>query len=146
VLIRQGADVGAIGEIASVGTFARIVDFDQMPDGLLKIVARGERRFRIITRDTQDDGLHFASVEWLDDATERLAENEYPELRAMLAQVLADLAEDYPAGEAKMDDALWVSGQLGQLLPAPLEFRQRILESDDPKQRLDLIESARANN
>ncbi|MET0279812.1 MAG: LON peptidase substrate-binding domain-containing protein [Steroidobacteraceae bacterium] len=146
VLIRQGAEVGAIGDIAAVGTYARIVDFDQMPDGLLKIVARGERRFRVLSRDTQPDGLHFAQVEWLEDVTERLAENEYPELRAMLAQVLADLAEDYPAGESRMEDALWVSGQLGQLLPAPLEFRQRILEADDPKQRLDLIESARANN
>jgi uncharacterized protein len=146
VLIRRGAEVGALDEIASVGTFARIVDFDQLPDGLLKIVARGERRFRVLRRERQQDGLHLADVEWLEDADSRLGEGEHAELRAMLAQVLDDLGEDYPVGASRMEDALWVSGQLGQLLPAPVAFRQNLLEVDDAKQRLDLLASARNSN
>jgi Lon protease-like protein len=146
VLIQRGGEVGEVGEVAAVGTFARIIDFDQMPDGLLKIVARGERRFRVLQRERQQDGLNLADVEWLDDASSRLGESEYPELRAMLTEVLDDLGEDYPVGESRMEDALWVGSQLGQLLPAPVDFRQRILELDDVKQRLDLIESARNSN
>ncbi len=145
VLIREGAEVGPVGSLAPVGTFARIVDFDAMPDGLLKIVARGERRFRIVTGDIQKDGLHLADVEWLPDESAPLADDEYPALRATLAQVLADLGdEDYPAGEPAFDDAAWVAGHLGQLLPSPTQFRQRVLEADSVKSRLDLLESVLA--
>jgi uncharacterized protein len=142
VLIREGAEVGPIGALAAVGTFARIVDFDAMPDGLLKIVARGERRFRIVAGDMQKDGLHLADVEWLPDESAQLGETDYPALRATLAQVLADLGEeDYPAGEPSFNDAAWVAGHLGQLLPAPTHFRQRVLEADSVNTRLDLLES-----
>jgi uncharacterized protein len=145
VLIREGAEVGPIGSLAPVGTFARIVDFDAMPDGLLKIVARGERRFRIIKGDIQKDGLHLADVEWLPEESAQLADDEYPALRATLAQVLADLGEeDYPAGEPDFNDACWVAGHLGQLLPSPNQFRQRVLEADSVKSRLDLLESVLA--
>lgn len=143
VLIRRGGEVGTVGEVAPIGTFARIVDFDQLPDGLLKIVVRGERRFRVLAREVQKDGLNLGEVEWLEDEPAMLGEAEYAELRATLARVLAGLGGDYPAGEPRMDDALWVGGQLGQLLPAPPEFRQRILEVDGARARLELLEATR---
>ncbi|HKZ74176.1 MAG TPA: LON peptidase substrate-binding domain-containing protein, partial [Steroidobacteraceae bacterium] len=37
LLIRAGAEVGAVASTAEVGTTARIVDFYQLPDGLLGI-------------------------------------------------------------------------------------------------------------
>jgi len=144
VLIHEGAEIGPVGALAPVGTFARIVDFGQMPDGLLSIVARGERRFRIVGGDVQRDGLNLADVEWLEDPPGRLAEDEYTALRATLARVLADLDDEYPAGEPRFEDALWVAGNLAQLLPAPAEFRQRVLEVDDVRARLDMLESVLA--
>jgi hypothetical protein len=144
VLIRQGAETGPVGAMAPVGTYARIVDFGQLPDGLLSIVARGERRFRLVSGDLQKDGLHLGDVEWLDDAPSRLAEDEYTALRATLVRVLADLGDDYPAGAARLDDALWVAGNLAQLMPAPAAFRQRVLEIGDVRERLDMLESVLA--
>jgi Lon protease-like protein len=144
VLIHEGTETGPVGEVAHIGTFARIVDFGQMPDGLLSIVARGERRFRIVGTEAQKDGLNLADVEWLDDAPVQLATDEYPALRATLGRVLADLGEDYPAGEPRLDEALWVAGNLAQLLPAPTDFRQRVLEVDDVRGRLDMLESVLA--
>jgi Lon protease-like protein len=143
VLIRTGAETGEIAELADVGTFARVADFGQLPDGLLKIVARGERRFRILRREMQADGLHVGEVHWLEDSSSTVGVEEYPELAATLARALADLGEDYPVGKLRMDDALWLAGHLGQLLPAPAEIRQRILEAGDARQRLALIESLR---
>jgi uncharacterized protein len=144
VLIHEGQEAGPVNALASVGTYARIVDFGQMPDGLLSIVARGERRFRILAGDVQKDGLHLADVEWLDDAPSKLAENEYTALRATLARVLADLADEYPVGTPQFDDAQWVAGNLAQLMPAPAAFRQRVLEADDVRARLDMLESVLA--
>ncbi len=144
VLIEEGGEIGPVGEVAGIGTWARIIDFGQMPDGLLSIVARGERRFRIVAGDRQKDGLHLADVEWLEDAPSKLAENEYTALRATLARVLADLADEYPAGTPQFDDAQWVAGNLAQLMPAPAGFRQRVLEANDVRARLDMLESVLA--
>jgi Lon protease-like protein len=146
VLIRDGGETGLVGEVAEIGTWARVADFGQLPDGLLKIVARGERRFRIVGRDLQSDGLHLGDVEWLDDPPEALAPDEFPELAATLANALADLGEDYPAGKLRMDDAVWVAGNLGQLLPVPAEERQLILEANGAHRRLALIEGLRTGN
>jgi Lon protease-like protein len=143
VLIRTGAEVGEVDEVASIGTFARVVDFDQLPDGLLKIVARGERCFRILRREMQADGLHVGEVEWLDEATEPLGVEEFPELASTLARALEDLGEDYPVGKLQMSDAQWLAGHLGQLLPVPAEMRQKILEAGGARKRLELIESLR---
>jgi Lon protease-like protein len=143
VLILDGAEIGKVGEVAHVGTFARVADFGQLPDGLLKIVARGERRFRIVGRDMQPDGLHLADVEWLEDAGEPLQPGEYAELAATLKRALEELGDDYPVGELRTDDALWLAGQLGQLLPVPAATRQKILEVDGARERLQRIEQLR---
>ena len=59
--ISRGA--GFITLTFDVGTYARIVDFSQQPDGLLGIRAAGERRFRILERRRARDGLNVADVE-----------------------------------------------------------------------------------
>ena len=143
VLILDGAEIGKVGEVAHVGTFARVVDFGQLPDGLLKIVARGERRFRIVGRDMQPDGLHLADVQWLHDAPEPLHAGEYDDLAATLERALAELGDEYPAGPLRRDDALWLAGQLGQLLPVPAATRQKLLEVDGARERLKRIEQLR---
>ena len=145
VLIREGGEVGAVGELAPIGCFARIVDFGQLPDGLLSIIARGEQRFRILGRDRQPDGLHVAEVEWLPDQSATLQPGEYVELRTLLASVLDELGETYPCGDRQMSDALWVAGQLGQLLPVSTVYRQQLLERDAVRERLARLEAVRSD-
>src|SRR3954462_12375771 len=42
ILIRAGQEAGEVASVANIGTSARVIDFDQMPDGLLGIVCTGE--------------------------------------------------------------------------------------------------------
>ena len=53
---------------AKVGTSAKIIDFDTLPDGLLGIRVRGEARFRLQSVQCQDDGLVNARIDYLPDA------------------------------------------------------------------------------
>jgi len=137
VLIRAGVEAGgAVSSTADVGTTARIIDFFQMPDGLLGIKCLGERRFRVSSRRTQSDGLNMGTVEWM--AAERAVDlpAEYAHLGQLLRKVLPELGEVYEAVPKHFNDAGWVSARLAEILPLNLADKQLCLELEDPVQRL----------
>ncbi len=136
VMIREGAEAGGPAETFDVGTYARIVDFSQQPDGLLGIQAQGERRFRIVERRQARDGLNLASVEWLPPEAIVPLPVEFAELGPAVEGALTQLGEPYASLERRLDDAAWVSGRLAEILPLPAGHKQHVLELDDPVERL----------
>ena len=56
-LIREGREVGEPALPEDVGCTARIVEWDMPQLGVLQVVTRGERRFRIRSHRVQTDGL-----------------------------------------------------------------------------------------
>jgi len=139
VLIREGVEAGGPAETFDVGTYARIVDFSQQPDGLLGIRAAGERRFRILTRRRARDGLNVADVEWLPDDPNLPLPEELAELAPALDSILAQVGEPYASLERRPDDAAWVAGRLAEILPIPPGHKQHCLELDDPTERLRFL-------
>jgi uncharacterized protein len=136
VLVRSGGEVGEVAGTAEVGTTARIVDFDQLPDGLLGITCLGERKFRVITRWREADGLNMAQVQWLAVEPEVEIPPEYRHLADILRKVLPELAEMYQFVDKKFDQAAWVGARLTELVPLELTEKQVILEMTDPVDRL----------
>ena len=67
IAIMDGAETGAPAKTHSIGTLARIVDFDQGDDGLLNIVIRGEERFRLRGTEVQADNLVMGRIADLDN-------------------------------------------------------------------------------
>ena len=137
--IRAGTDAGKPADCYPVGTLARVHDFDRGEDGLLHIVARGERRFRIVDKRVEANGLLRAQVHWLEDSGETAMPRDRRPLAEFLAQLLkqagtpfSELADDY-------DNAAWVAGRLTELLPFALEDKQRLLEIDAPLARLEAL-------
>lgn len=136
VMIREGAEAGGPAETFDVGTYARIVDFSQQPDGLLGIQAQGERRFRIIERRQARDGLNLATVQWLPPEADVPLPAEFAELGPAVEGALMQLGEPYASLERRLDDAAWVAGRLAEILPLPAGHKQHVLELDDPVERL----------
>ena len=136
VLIRTGGEVGAVAATAQIGTTARIVDFHSMPDGLLGITCVGERRFRILKRWQQDDGLNLADLEPLAHEAQRELPEEYRHLGLLLRKVLPELGALYAALPTHFDDAAWVGHRLAEILPISLAEKQQCLELGDPLARL----------
>jgi hypothetical protein len=136
VLIREGAEAGGPAKTFDVGTYARIVDFSQQPDGLLGIRAAGERRFRILERRRARDGLNLADVAWLADDRPQPLPEEFAELGPTLEAILDQAGEPYTSLERRPDDAAWVSARLAEILPVPSVHKQHCLELDDPLERL----------
>ncbi|HEU4626063.1 MAG TPA: LON peptidase substrate-binding domain-containing protein [Steroidobacteraceae bacterium] len=137
VLIRAGFEAGgAVTSTAEVGTSARIVDFFQMPDGLLGIRCVGERKFKVLERRVRSDGLNMGTVEWTPDERVAALPAEYSHLAALLRKVLPELGEIYESVPKHFDDAGWVSARLAEILPIHLAEKQLCLELADPLERL----------
>jgi hypothetical protein len=136
VLIRDGSEAGGPATTFDVGTYARIVDFSQQPDGLLGIRAKGERRFRIVERRRARDGLNLADVVWLPQEPEIGLPEEFAPLGVALEDALAQLGELYEGVPREPTDATWVSARLAEILPVPVVHKQHCLELDNPVERL----------
>jgi hypothetical protein len=138
-LIREGREVGEPALPEEVGCTARIVEWDMPQLGLLQVVARGEQRFRIVSRRVQADGLALATIEPL-EATRDAPLDAQADL---CARVLRRIVEAAPPGlvEAppRLDSADWVSARLAELLPLSLASKQRLLEMDEARERLEVL-------
>ena len=137
-LIREGKEVGEPAIPAEVGCLARIADWDMPQLGLLQIVARGEKRFRVRERRVQADGLVRADVEMLPEETD----TPMPESGARLIKLLERVIEQHPAlleRPYRLDSCAWVSARLAELVPIPLEAKQTLLEQGDGRARLEQL-------
>ena len=140
-LIREGREVGAPAIPHSVGCLARIAQWDMQQLGVLNIVARGERRFRIVERSVQRDGLARARIELLaeegNEAVSEESEVGVRLLRAILnegADVGARVEEPF-----RFESASWVSARLAEILPLSPAMKQDLLETDAGDRRLDKL-------
>ncbi len=142
-LIVGGREVGEPAVPAAVGTEARIVDFQTLPDGLLGITCRGGRRFRVLRTRVRDNGLLIGDVEDIEDEAVQPVPPEF----ALLATILERLVEQIgaPFGEASkhdFDNAVWVGHRLAEMLPLEAEERQGLLQLGDPIERLSALAHA----
>ena len=136
ILIREGAEVGALAELAPVGCSARIIDFEKLPDGLLGLLCRGEQRFHLLARSVQADGLHVGDIEWLPATVAAPLHEQQRPLAAILRRVIPKLGKLAAHLTPEYENADWVSNRFAEFLPLDAEARQRLLELDDASQRL----------
>jgi len=137
--IREGSEVGEPALPEDVGCSARLVEWDMPQLGLLQVVARGERRFRIRSRRVQADGLALATVEELPEESDAPLDPEAD----LCARVLRRIVEAAPAGMVESPpryaSGAWVSARLAELLPLSGDAKQRLLEMDDARDRVEIL-------
>jgi uncharacterized protein len=141
VLIRQGSEARLKAEDAQpqtfeIGTEAQIVDFNQADNGLLGIVTRGGRKFRVRETYEESDHLLMGRVEYFPEESpgELLPEHE------QLVDVLKELT-NHPLVQklnlqVNFDEARSVSFRLAELLPIEPEIKQSLLQLRMPRERL----------
>ena len=136
-LIREGREVGEPAVPAIVGCTARIAEWEVPLPNLFHLLARGERRFRIVRTAVAPLGLLTCEAELLPEDTSE----EAPD--ALCRKVLAALVERFGAERfpdpLKLDDAAWVGFRLAEALPLSMEVRQQLLETETPAARLGVL-------
>jgi Lon protease-like protein len=138
-LIAAGQEVGETALPHEVGTEARIENWDMTEPGVLSIMVRGARRFRVVDHEVELDGLLNGEVEWLDELPVQPVPEAQAEILPLL-KVLAAEAGDRMPQPHHFDDAAWVGARYAELLPIPALARQRLLELDDVQSRLEIMQ------
>lgn len=137
--ITSGTEVGRAAGCATLGTLATIADFGTSEDGMLAIVARGERRFRMLHSRVGPNQLVRANVAWLDDSDDAPVPEQHRPMAVFLARLIQRAGEPFTSMPADFDSSAWVGGRLAELVPFALADKQRLLEMDAPLDRLDVI-------
>ena len=138
LLIMDGHEAGP-SSTYEVGTLARITDWYQGSDGLLGVTAIGEQRFRLLSAERQANGLNIGEIDVLPDEEPMALPDEYKGMANILAGVLDDLGRLYESLERNYEDAGWVTHRFVEILPIDLEQKQKCLETNNPAERLILV-------
>jgi uncharacterized protein len=142
VLIERGSEVGGGDLRFDVGTLARIVQANELPDGRYGLVTVGLRRIRV-ERWLPDDPYPQAEVSDIADAP---ASDDDRELRARVEHVLHEVYELLHAIDTRIgdpptlaDDPLRASYEAAAAAPiGPLDA-QRLVEVDSATERLTSV-------
>ncbi|MDX9718340.1 LON peptidase substrate-binding domain-containing protein [Thauera sp. AutoDN2] len=138
-LIAAGEEVGETAVPHPVGTEACIEAWDMEQAGVLSLVTRGGRRFRVEDHEVERDGLLVARVRWLDETPSGGVPEAQAEVLPLLRAIVAELGERLPPPH-RFDDLAWVGARYVELLPIPLLAKQKLLELDDPLSRLEIVQ------
>lgn len=124
ILIYKGEETQSNSEIHSVGTIARIYDWQDRNDGLLGITALGMQRFEIETTRTQSDGLTIATINILEEESKKEVPGQYLYMQELLEHISQQEARVF-----NPDDGFpQILYQLIYLLPLDNNLKQRLLE------------------
>jgi Lon protease-like protein len=144
VLSRSGAEVGEVGATAELGTSARIIDFNRLPDGLLGVTCQGEHKFRVLQRSQRPDGLYVGEVEYIAAEPRMELPPKFQTLADLLRKVLSALGEPYASMPCDYADASWVGCRLAEVLPLSPTDKLDLLALEEPLTRLEWFGRLRA--
>ncbi|MEO1889071.1 MAG: LON peptidase substrate-binding domain-containing protein, partial [Cycloclasticus sp.] len=138
-LIVEGNEVGKAARCYQIGTLAKIVNWGQTADGVLEIEAMGCQRFKMLGKQTSKQELITANIQLLADVPSMPLPDELVTLAGMLRNVLSKNKHAGAIDDKQFHDANWVGYRLTEVLPMESVIRQRLLEIDDPIERLHMI-------
>ena len=150
--VRRPKDSGPSGDgfaneaFGSVGTLASITEFSVPQPGLMMIRCVGTQRFEISSREKLKHGLWIANVTRLDHDQTVPIPDDLQRTANALGKLIKSLQERrVPEDQMpllapyQLDDCGWVANRWCELLPMPVDLKQRLMELDNPLVRLELV-------
>jgi Lon protease-like protein len=132
-LIREGSEVGDPAVPETIGCLATIERWD-MQLGLFHLVARGGDRFRLLDTAVAKNGLMTGSIERI--AADPPGARMDPACREVLKLIIERVGDGHFPGPVALDDPVWVSYRLAEILPFEAQVKQELLEVPEADARL----------
>ena len=130
----------------AVGTLATISEFSVPQPGLMAIRCEGAQRFRISNREKLKHGLWIADVMRLEDDMAVKVPDDLQASANALGKLIKSLQHRDISNDQmplvppyRLDDCGWVANRWCELLPMPLDLKQRMMELENPLVRLELV-------
>jgi len=148
-LLREGEEVARPGvhqQVHRVGTYVQVVDWDQLPSGLLGLTVEARCKFEVLDCHAEKDQLLVARVSRC--TTDYVGETPIPVtsdhqmLVSLLEQLVSHPVISRLGMQINFQDLRELSWRLSELIPLPLEIKQSLLELEDPLVRVREIEDA----
>ncbi len=124
ILIYKGEETLGDTDIHSIGTTAKISDWQDRADGLLGVTALGLERFEIISTRVQDNGLTLGKVKILAE----IAEVDIPEQFYYMQELLNHISAQEGKIQDKNQSFSEMMYRLIYQLPLDTNLKQRLLE------------------
>ena len=128
-------------EISKKGSYVEIIDFNNLPNGLLGITVKSINKVSIKDLTQLQDGLHIAEINPLVDpeVDDQALLAEFPEITNILNQLVKHpRIIDMPI-EVDFNSADSVAYHLAGLIPIPWSHKQSLLEAFDASQRFTIL-------
>ncbi len=156
-LITRGREVGQPAECEPVGCMASIAAWDMQQLGVLNVRALGTQRFRIRHASAQANGLLVGDIEEIAADVDVPLAPEHEPCADLLARIIADLdsrreaaLREQPDGAGmltasaierphRLQSTVWIGNRLCEVLPVSLRAKQKLMELDDARTRLDIV-------
>jgi Lon protease-like protein len=138
-LIREGEEVGTPAVPEPVGCLARIADCDVEELGVLKVKAEGLERFRIVSMETNKQGLIIGETERLEAEPAAADVHGLAESAEFLRKAMAGIGAERFNPPFHFDDATWVGFRLAEILPLRSDVKQKLLELTDATIRMAVL-------
>ncbi len=145
VMIERGLDTGGQDQRSSLGTIARIIEAEPLPDGRWAIITVGIDRFRI-NRWLPDSPYPMAEIDlWPDQDGDLVSEGRLDEVSTKFRRCMALVSEagvDVGTVPQPADDASIATMQMAATLPVGQFDKQKLLGAPTTAERLDLLDIA----
>ena len=150
--VRRPKNAGPSGDgfaeeaFCNVGTLATITEFSVPQPGLMMIRCVGTQRFEISAREKLKHGLWIANVTRLEDDQSVPVPDDLQRTANALGKLIKSLQERKVPDDQmpllapyQLEDCGWVANRWCELLPMPVDLKQRLMELDNPLLRLELV-------
>ena len=140
VIVLKTNDASEFG-ISKKGAYVEIVDFNNLPNGLLGITVKAETKVSINNILQLEDGLHIADIKpEIDPEVDNQALlAEYPDIINILSQIIKHPKVSELPIKVDFNSADSVAYHLAGLIPLTSIQKQNLLEAFDATQRLSIL-------
>jgi Lon protease-like protein len=138
-------DSAPTANLASIGTLAKLEEFDAIQPALYMTKSYGIQRFKVLDMKQESDGLWMGQIELIAADPEIPLPKEHEKVAYMLDEIIAIITNEGLLGDEAIkipenrNDCGWVSNRLAELLPISLAQKNHLLAQINPRIRLDLI-------
>ena len=141
-LLQNNLDNDEIG-FAKKGSYVEIVDFNNLPNGLLGITVKCIHKAEIKNVCKLDDGLNIGEISPIiePEVDDQAVLAEHPELLNILSQLMRHPEIEKLSLDIDFDSANSVSNHLSGLVPFTGKQKQKLLEAFDASQRLSILDN-----